>query len=325
MIRWACVLLIYIIGFAGAAQAHEVRPSYLHLNEVSPAQFEVVWKQPVLEGKRLRIKPVFEADCEEVGPRDIRANGRTATESFTLRCPLLSGEIRLEGLERTLTDAFVRIDYLDGSEKSGVIKADNPAFNLSEASAARASAYIKIGLDHIIFGWDHLLFVIGLVMLVTRRQIIGVATAFTVAHSLTLALAAFGLLTLPTRPVEILIAMSIVLLALEIVRKNRGQSSLAIRKPYLISFVIGLIHGCGFASALSEIGLPKGTELLALLFFNIGVEIGQIGVILGLLVAIWALLKSKWIGQGQIEYAAAYGIGITGMFWAVQRLAEYAA
>lgn len=325
MIRWLLAVFILVFGWAGAAHAHEVRPSYLHLNEVAPAQFEAVWKQPVLEGKRLRIKPVFDGNCEESGPRDIRANGRTAAESFRVSCALLSGEIRLEGLERTLTDAFIRIDYLDGEQKSGVIKADNPVFNLSEAKAAKASAYVKIGLDHIIFGWDHLLFVIGLVMLVSRRQIIGVATAFTAAHSLTLALAAFGLLSLPTRPVEILIAMSIVLLALEIVRKNKGQSSLAIRKPFLISFVIGLIHGCGFASALSEIGLPKGTELLALLFFNIGVELGQIGVILALLALVWGLLKSNWVRQSQIEYAAAYAIGITGMFWAVQRLAEYAA
>lgn len=314
-----CAFILFCFG----ANAHEVRPAYLQLTETSTGIFDVVWKQPVLEGKRLRIQPVFPDSCEETSARDIRTMGATATESFTLTCSLAVGVITLDGLERTLTDAFVRVDYLSGEQKSGVIKPSAPQFDLGSENNSPAIDYIKIGVDHIIYGWDHLLFVIGLVMLVSQRQIIGVATAFTLAHSLTLALAAFGFLSLPTRPVEILIAMSIVLLAVEIIRKARGGTSIATRKPYLISFVIGLIHGCGFASALSEIGLPKGTELLALLLFNLGVELGQIAIVVLLLAGLWMAAKLAAKSRKPIEFASAYLLGIIGMFWTVQRLSEY--
>ena len=305
------------------AFAHEVRPAYLQVTEISAGEFDVVWKQPVMDGKRLKIKPVFPDACEEIGARDIRSAGATVTERYTVSCDLISGVISLDGLERTLTDAFIRVDYLSGAQKSGVIKPSAPRFDLGSDSTSPAIDYIKIGVDHIIYGWDHLLFVIGLVMLVSRRQIIGVATAFTVAHSLTLALAAFGVLNLPTRPVEILIAMSIVLLAVEIIRKSRGAASLAASKPYLISFVIGLIHGAGFASALSDIGLPKGTELLALLLFNLGVELGQLAIILALLALLWMAAKAIKNSRKPLEFASAYLIGTIGIYWTVQRLSDY--
>lgn len=305
------------------ANAHEVRPAYLQITETAEASFDVVWKQPVLDGKRLKIQPVFPSSCNESAPRDMRLTGATVTESYVIRCPLTAGVITLQGLERTLTDAFIRIDYLSGAQKSGVIKPSAPRFDLGSDSTSPAIDYIKIGVDHILYGWDHLLFVIGLVMLVSRRQIIGVATAFTLAHSLTLALAAFGFLSLPTRPVEILIAMSIVLLAVEIIRKSQGGTSIATQRPYLISFVIGLIHGCGFASALSDIGLPKGTELLALLLFNLGVELGQVAIIALLLIGLWIATKIAAQSRKPIEFASAYLLGIIGMFWTAQRLSEY--
>lgn len=315
------IAVFFILCFT--AQAHEVRPAYLQISETSEAMFEVVWKQPMLEGKRLKIEPVFPSDCAETSARDIRMSGATVTESYVINCPLNAGLITLEGLERTLTDAFVRIDYISGEQKSGVIKPSAPHFDLGSDRSSPAMDYIQIGVQHIVYGWDHLLFVIGLVMLVSRRQLIGVATAFTLAHSLTLALAAFGFLTLPTRPVEILIAMSIVLLGIEIIRKSRGDKSIATEKPYLISFVIGLIHGCGFASALSDIGLPKGAELLALLLFNLGVELGQIAVIALLLFLLWGAEKIAAQSRKPIEFASAYMLGIIGIFWTVQRLSEY--
>jgi len=322
MTRLFLVFFAVVLSCA-SVQAHEVRPSYLQITESSDAKFDVVWKQPVLEGKRLKIQPIFPEGCRETAPRDLRTTGATVTERYVVRCPLTGGIITLKGLERTLTDAFVRIDYLSGAQKSGVIKPSAPNFDLGSDKTFPAIDYIKIGVDHILYGWDHLLFVIGLVMLVSRRQIIGVATAFTLAHSLTLALAAFGFLSLPTRPVEILIAMSIVLLAVEIIRKSRGGTSLATQKPYLISFVIGLIHGAGFASALSEIGLPKGTELIALLLFNLGVELGQIAIILLLLAGLWMAAKAIKNSRKPIEFVSAYLIGTIGMYWTVQRLSDY--
>lgn len=157
----------------------------------------------------------------------------------------------------------------------------------------------------------------------TRRQIIGVATAFTLAHSITLALAAFGWLTLPIRPVEILIAASIVLLGVEIIRKQRGHQSLATQRPYLIGFLIGLIHGCGFASALSEIGLPKGTEILALLLFNVGVELGQFAVILGGIITLALIASASKDLLKKSETLLAYSLSTIAMFWVIQRMSEY--
>jgi hydrogenase/urease accessory protein HupE len=318
--RLCAILLAWC--FAGSAFAHEVRPAFLKVTETDAGQFSVLWKQPVLDGKRLRITPVFPDGCEATASIQSRQSS-TINETSQISCALESGIIRLDGLERTLTDAFVEIAYLDGRVKRQLIKPSNPSLNLSTASASAAGQYLGIGVEHILFGWDHLLFIIGLTLLVARRQIWGVATAFTLAHSLTLALAAFGLLNVPTRPVEILIAASIVFLGTEILRKFRGEESLATRKPYLISFMIGLIHGCGFASALADIGLPKGTELFALLLFNIGVELGQFGVIalFLLLLALLSKFGEKTLQRSQI--LATYGMSTIAMFWFIDRLSQY--
>ena len=314
IILWALMII--------AASAHEVRPAYLNLTETNPSEFAVTWKQPVLDGKRLKIKPTFPQGCTQTTPIADR-KGVTITERSVLSCPLTEGTITLAGLERTLTDVFAEINYLSGETRTALVKPSDPHITLGGIASSAAKHYLWIGVEHIIYGWDHLLFVIGLTLLVARRQILGVATAFTLAHSLTLALAAFGMLTIPIRPVEILIAASIVLLGIEIMRKRQGHKSLATQRPYLIIFVIGLIHGCGFASALSEIGLPKGTELLALLLFNIGVELGQFAIV-GLTILV--LLVVAKIGKSALkrtEIFLTYGLASIAMFWFIQRMSDY--
>jgi len=314
--------LIMMWGLILPSYAHEVRPAFLSLTETAPSEFTMMWKQPVLEGKRLKITPTFAEDCT-LGHRTLSQRGATVIEQGDVFCALTEGEISLDGLERTLTDVFAQITYLSGESRSALIKPEAPIFNLGGATESAAKHYLKIGVEHIIFGWDHLLFVIGLTLLVTRRQVLGVATAFTLAHSITLALAAFGLLTIPIRPVEILIAASIVLLGVEIMRKQKGKTSLATQRPYLIGFLIGLIHGCGFASALSEIGLPKGTELLALLLFNIGVELGQFAVILLAIIVLWFIAKNSEALYKKTETFLAYGLATIAMFWVFQRMSDY--
>lgn len=314
IILWVCLSV--------SAAAHEVRPAFLSLTETSPGAFSVVWKQPVLDGKRLKIRPAFPEGCTQTAPIMDR-KGATITERSVLNCPLTEGEITLTGLERTLTDVFAEINYLSGETRTALVKPSNPRIPLGGKTASAAKHYLWIGVEHILYGWDHLLFVIGLTLLVARRQILGVATAFTLAHSITLALAAFGLLTIPIRPVEILIAASIVLLGIEIIRKQRGHKSLATQRPYLISFTIGLIHGCGFASALSEIGLPKGTELLALLLFNLGVELGQFAVIGLTLLALIAIAKISKNLLRKTETVLTYGLASIAMFWVIQRMSDY--
>ena len=317
---WLGILLWALLSLS--AFAHEVRPAFLSLTETSPEEFSVVWKQPVLDGKRLKIKPRFPEGCRQTAPVAAR-KGATITERSTLSCALSEGEIVLAGLERTLTDVFAEINYLSGETRTALVKPANPRIGLGGKASSAVKHYLWIGVEHILYGWDHLLFVIGLTLLVARRQILGVATAFTLAHSITLALAAFGLLTIPIRPVEILIAASIVLLGVEIIRKHRGHKSLATQRPYLISFTIGLIHGCGFASALSEIGLPKGTELLALLLFNVGVELGQFAVIGLTLLALVAIAKIGKNALRKTETVLTYGLASIAMFWVIQRMSDY--
>jgi len=315
-----CIIIWLSVSLSAAA--HEVRPAFLSLTETSLSEFTVTWKQPVLDGKRLKIKPTFPDGCEQTSPSTAR-KGATITERSVLKCSLTEGEIELAGLERTLTDVFAEINYLSGETRTALVKPSNPRILLGGQASSAAKHYLWIGVEHIIYGWDHLLFVIGLTLLVARRQILGVATAFTLAHSITLALAAFGLINIPIRPVEILIAASIVLLGVEIIRKQKGHKSLATERPYLISFTIGLIHGCGFASALSEIGLPKGTELLALLLFNIGVELGQFAMIGLTIAALIAIAKLGKKALRNTEVFLTYGLASIAMFWVIQRLSDY--
>lgn len=312
---WFCFCLV--------ASAHEVRPAYLSLTETKTSEFSVTWKQPVLDGRRLRIKPTFPEGCNQTEPVTSRTGATIIERTVLTGCTLMEGRVTIDGLERTLTDVFAEINYLSGETQMAVLKPSSADMALGGPIGSPAKHYLWIGVEHIIYGWDHLLFVIGLTLLVARRQILGVATAFTLAHSITLVLAALGLINIPIRPVEILIAASIVLLGIEIIRKQKGHKSLATERPYLISFAIGLIHGCGFASALSEIGLPKGTELLALLLFNIGVELGQFAVVGLTIAALIAIAKFGTKARQRTEIFLTYGLSSIAMFWVIQRLSDY--
>ncbi|MEP3655689.1 MAG: HupE/UreJ family protein [Litorimonas sp.] len=320
MIRLVLALLLWCT--ATATFAHEVRPAFLRATETLPGEFNVVWKQPVLSGQRLRIRPTFPSECNQTEPR-LDRSGDTVAERFKITCDLRDGIVSLPGLENTLTDAFVEISYLDGTARSALLKPADPALSLTGPKASPAKDYLIIGVEHIIFGWDHLLFVIGLTLLVGGRRVWGVATAFTLAHSITLAATAIGGITLPSRPVEILIAGSIVLLGIEVFRKRRGKDTLGARRPYLIAFAVGLIHGFGFAGALSEIGLPQGTELLALLLFNIGVELGQFAVIALSLMVLWSVTKLGQNWRKATETWFVYAFSSVAMFWVFQRMLPY--
>lgn len=315
-----CLAILFWL-IAASAFAHEVRPALLSLDGQADG-YSVTWKQPVNNGRRLKLTPVFPDGCEATAPA-ITLDGETVVERFTLNCALNAGEIRIDGLERTLTDVFVRIHATDGSTRSALVKPSNPVMDLTVVTPPAANAYFGEGILHIVMGWDHLLFVLGLCLLVTRKQVIGVATSFTLAHSLTLAVSALGLFSLPSRPVEILIAASILLLAVEIIRKWRGQEGLTATRPYLVSFGIGLIHGLGFAGALAELGLPKGQELLALILFNLGVEAGQFAIIavaLGI-----GYLGYRWAPKLTRPTAtlATYAIGAIAAYWVIERMAAY--
>ena len=316
------LLALFFWALTLTASAHEVRPAFLRATEITSGEFNVVWKQPVLSGQRLRITPQFPDGCEQSSPR-LDRTGDTVAERFTVTCNLRQGTLSLPGLENTLTDAFVEIAYLDETARSALLKPSDPRLELSGPQASPAGEYLQIGVEHIIYGWDHLLFVIGLTLLVGGRRVWGVATAFTLAHSITLAATALGGITLPSRPVEILIAGSIVLLGVEVLRKQSGKDTLGARRPYLIAFAVGLIHGFGFAGALAEIGLPQGTELLALLLFNLGVELGQFAIIGASLLVLWTIAKRGQNWRKTTETLAVYSFATIAMFWVIQRVAPY--
>lgn len=312
------ILLAACCLAAGAATAHEVRPAYLEIAQTSDQVYAVIWKQPILVDRILRLDPVFPADCVR-SAEEAENVGAALVRRFTVSCSLKNKLIAIAGLDRTMTDVFLRVQTTDGKIFSAVLRPGSPSVLLAERGNPGVLAYLQIGVEHILFGWDHLLFVAGLVLLVRRLQLIATTIAFTLAHSITLSLAALAGVQLPGTPVEIVIALSIVLIGLEAIRRMRGDEGLSARFPWAIAFGFGLIHGFGFAGALVEIGLPKGAEVVALLLFNLGVELGQIAVIGALLLVGWIVNRVKSSQLSILRYAMAYAVGIAGTYWSFER------
>ena len=314
------ILLMLCVSFWAAphATAHEVRPAYLEVIETAANKHDVVWKQPIRGTQRLRIDPIFPTACERQDQTTQRLND-TLILRWTMSCSLTEGVITVDGLNRSLADVFVRIKPLNDAEIATVLRPGSSSLDLGGPAPAATSAYFRIGVEHIIFGYDHLLFVLGLFLLVRRNQLIPTITAFTVAHSITLALAALAGWSLPSAPVEIVIAMSICLLGLEALYRTNGRETLSARFPWSIAFGFGLIHGFGFAGALADIGLPPGAEAWALLLFNLGVEAGQIGFVAVLIAVTVAFSYVQNLPVRASRIAACYGLGIIGAFWTVER------
>ncbi|HEY3256940.1 MAG TPA: HupE/UreJ family protein, partial [Polyangiaceae bacterium] len=278
---WPLLVLLLTL-FTAVAEAHESRPAYLQLKQIDRDSYDVLWKVPGQgEGRRLALDVAFAPDVATLGS----AYDTFAADAFTRRWRVrrkdgLDGTaIRIEGLDGTLTDVLVRLERLDGTTRTLRVMPASPSFVVEREPDGYevARTYLTLGVEHILRGADHLLFVLALVLLVTGTQrLLFAITAFTAAHSLTLAAATLGWVHVPPPPVEAVIALSILFLALEIPRANSEKPSLTLRKPWLVSFVFGLLHGLGFAGALSEVGVPANAIPVALLFFNIGVEIGQL-------------------------------------------------
>jgi hypothetical protein len=312
-------LFVFTLGGLFAASAHEVRPVYLEATESTPGIWDITWKQPIKDGARLKIDPVLPSECTPEKERRT-VTGATIITRWQTACDLGDAQISILGLDRTLTDAFVRVRKLDGEDISSVLRADAPTLDISTAKAAPVADYVRIGVEHIIFGFDHLLFVLGLFLLVQTRKLFLTVTAFTVAHSITLGLSALAGISLPGAPVEIVIALSIILLGAEAVHLLRGKTSISARFPWVIAFGFGLIHGFGFAGALAEIGLPKGAEIMALLLFNVGVEVGQVLFLIALLCLKWLMTRLLESSVRPAQLILSYTIGIAGSYWVIERL-----
>jgi hydrogenase/urease accessory protein HupE len=310
------------------AFAHEVRPAYLELTEEAPGTFDVLFKTPMLGDARLALNVSFSRRVQIVTPVISRKTDNAMVQTWRLSAidPLAGQEVRIEGLAGTMTDALVRVAFLDGAEWVGRLTPGTPEATIPprQSGWGVASTYFKLGVEHILFGVDHLLFVLALILIAPNtRELIKAITAFTAAHSITLAAATLGFVHVPPKPVEATIALSIAFVALEIVRAREGRPGIAAQAPWIVAFAFGLLHGFGFAGALSEVGLPAGHIPVALLFFNVGVEAGQllfVAVVLSLaaLVALGRRPLPHWV-----SLAPAYLIGSVAMFWVIQRISVF--
>jgi hydrogenase/urease accessory protein HupE len=245
---------------------------------------------------------------------------------MTLACPegLAGATIRFAGLEDTITSVLVRVFHRSGVEETHLVHPVAPFVTIRGTAGwtERAQSYLLLGVEHIIRGADHLLFVLGLLLIITDRwTLLKTVTAFTVAHSITLAAATLGYVSVPEPPLNAAIALSVLFLGPEIVRSWRGQTSLTIRKPWLVAFAFGLLHGLGFASGLTVTGLPHGEIPLALLLFNAGVEVGQVGFVVLLLLLGRSFRQMEIHWPVWVARAPGYLVGSLGAFWAIQRAA----
>lgn len=318
----ASILLVFVL--AASVRAHEARPGYLQLTMHDEESVSLLLKVPAIGQARLGLYPNLPSNCTagSNASRYIIDNAYTERGKYTCEGGLVGETVTIDGLSTTLTDVLARVERPDGTTQVARLTPAAPSFVVEAVPGALtiASTYLVLGVNHILLGIDHLLFVLVLLILVRDvRTLVWTITAFTAAHSLTLAAATLGFVKVPQSPVEAVIALSIVFVASEIAHVSQGRPSLTQRRPWIVAFVFGLLHGFGFAGALNEIGLPEQSIPLALLLFNVGVELGQLGFI-GVVLLIYAIFKNytskipQWANQ-----VPAYLIGSVAAFWTIER------
>jgi hypothetical protein len=322
-----CGAVVVLLALASAALAHEARPAYLQITEAAPGRYDLLWRTPVLSGMRLPIAlklPDGARDLREPSTQELQGSLLERRQIDAGAGGLAGKRIEFPGLQATITDVLVRVEMRDGRKWITIVRPSQPWVEIAaeQGKAALAATYVAHGIRHILFGPDHLLFVLGLLLIVQDRwMLVKTVTAFTLAHSITLAIATLGYAEVPVAPLNAAIALSILFLAPEIVRFWRGETSFTIRHPWVVAFLFGLLHGFGFASALTSAGLPRADLPLALFSFNVGVEIGQVGFValVLLLEHAFRLLEIRWP-----RWATAlpgYAVGTLGAFWTIQRTA----
>ncbi|RTZ48017.1 HupE/UreJ family protein [Candidimonas sp. SYP-B2681] len=327
-IYWRVLVLLVVLFAPLPSYTHEVRPAYLELRELPSGEFAVLWKTPMRGEMRLALSPVFSASVENVTPVATRTRGGAAIQTWRIstKQTLRGQALRIQGLDATMTDTLVRIEFTDGTDWLRRLTPQEPAATIParQSQWSVATEYLKLGVEHILLGVDHLLFVLALVLIaIDWKRLLGTITAFTLSHSCTLAAATLGWVRVPVPPVEAVIALSIVFVAAEIIRGRNGREGLYARAPWIVAFIFGLLHGFGFAGALSQVGLPTGNIPMALLFFNIGVEVGQLLFIAVVLGVIWLIRRVRFRFPRWSGLIPPYAIGGVAMFWVFQRIAAF--
>ena len=323
MRRAAIVLAGALLAAVPAAFAHPLGPSLLELRERAPGIFQLRWKTPLQKVPGAEARPVVPESCAPIGEPVHGAAGEGVVEIQKLDCGaagLVGREVSVAGIAETKADVLLRVELADGRSFRKVLTAAEPALVIPERES-RATVfgdYLAVGIEHIATGFDHLLFVLGLVFLASGRKLFWTVTAFTLGHSVTLSLAVLGFAAFPTRPIEAAIAASILVLADELTREG---PTLSRRFPWVMAATFGLLHGLGFAGALAEVGLPAGDIPLALFSFNAGIEVGQLGFVAAVLAVGAAARRASGDRLAALRLAPAYVIGSASAFWLFERLA----
>ena len=327
--------LLAIASHAIPANAHALEPGYLQLEFLGGDRWKVFWRKPAVGNRPMQIDPRLPRNCEPRTAPEARFDGRAYAARWIAHCPggLAGGEIAIAGLASTQTDVLVRYETVEGKAGTKRLTADEASFGIAGKLGPFevGTGYFSLGVDHILEGYDHLLFVFALMLLIrTPWRLVGAITAFTLAHSLTLAAAVLGWIVVPTPPVEAVIALSIMFLAAELAQRDASRLRFSERYPWIVAFGFGLLHGLGFARALLDIGLPEGELPLALLAFNLGVEVGQLifvalcivtgAVLMKLLPVVRILAQNK---AGPAMMTTAYAIGGISAFWFIERVAGF--
>lgn len=328
MIRFVVLALLVQMFQLTAASAHELRPAFLNLRQTAANQYSVLWKVPALGDLRLGLYVRLPLACEPKAEPLKSITGRAFTERWDVVCDegLRGQTISIDGLRSTLTDVLARIEYRDGTTEIARITPESPLYIVAgnQTKLEVASTYFQLGIEHILWGLDHLLFVFALVLLIHDRwMLVKTITAFTLAHSITLAGATLGYFSLAQKPVEAVIALSIAFVARELIMSKPGECRLSETYPWVIAFVFGLLHGFGFAGALMEIGLPQVDIPLALITFNIGVEAGQLMFVGAVLTGFKAVSTNLTVPIAPLRFAAANLIGAFSMMWLFARLGSF--
>jgi hypothetical protein len=327
LLRALGIALLLLAG--RIAYAHEIRPAYLQIVEDTAGEVRITWRKPVAGESALAISPSLSSGWLEAQPAVRTLGPDTLTLAWRIAPPhvtLIGQQVRILGLDRTITDVFLRVRFADGRETQSLIKAARPEFTIDAARAGNRGIgqYLLLGVEHIATGFDHLLYLFALLLLINRLpQLIATVSAFTLAHSITLACAALGIVRLRAAPVEAAIALSIAYVAAELLQRQRGRASVLRERPWLIALGFGLLHGFGFAGALRDIGLPDGRVAAALFAFNLGIEAGQLVFV----TTVYALLALLAKGAPRLDAAARrvapLCIGSIAAFWVIQRVAAF--
>ena len=320
------IAVLTALLLAAPLLAHRLSPAFFGLTETAPNTFDVQWKVSISGGLAAVLEPQVPEGCAltEVVRTYVVDDIRLQHGALACADGLAGKSFTVNGLAQTQTDVLLRVDYLDGTASNQRLTPDAPTVAIPERPGTFevVRTYLVLGVEHILLGIDHLLFVLALLLIVNGiGRLVATVTAFTVAHSITLGAATLGLVHVPSAPVEAIIALSILFLASELARQRTpgGTDDLTRRFPWVVAFAFGLLHGFGFAGALSEVGMPQHAVPLALLFFNLGVELGQLLFIAAVFGFAWLVRRSSVPVPAVWPRAVAYGVGSVAAFWVIER------